>query len=378
MRYQSKYISKELIKDISINKEYLIDYAFIHPTIMKHFDIDLGDLLLIQRYDMNNLLLHQCLNISWPSNVVNLNQISLNKINFMLNIGNQAGSLQINDSFLLVSRLDKSKANKSIEIKLKFSSQLSNISDSIFNANTENNEDEINNEKQLILSLLKEIYLNKIVILNQYLFINYIGQRLVFQIEQIDSNKLISKNNFENSLSNELSEKLNINYENDKIFCNEFISNDVDIRPVKCDKSKYKFNYFNCENNLTYFVIDKKTKFVLIEPENENSKNEIKVNENESEIKFDSIGGLEKEIKILKELFVSPFEYVDLYKRIGVEFSKGVLLYGPGGCGKTMISRAICNETKCNFVELRFADIYGKNYGESEAKLKSFFVNAWS
>jgi hypothetical protein len=377
------FIFKELIKDLAINKEYLIDYAFIHPSIMKHFKIDLGDLLLLEQYDMNNSLINQYLSISWPSNLINLDQISLNKINFMLNIGNLAGSSQINDSFILVSKLDKLKANQSIEIKLQFSTHLSSISDSIFineNNNTEN-EDEINNEKELILSLLKEIYLNKIVILNQYLFINYIGQRLVFKIQQIDSNQLnINKEkDMENLLSNELGNKLNLNNESVKISSNEFVVDD--IKPVKCDQFNYRFNYFNHDNNnLKYFIIDKKTKFVLNENVNENLNkiNEIKEEENDSKIKFDSIGGLEKEIKILKELFVSPFEFTDLYKKIGVEFSKGVLLYGPGGCGKTMVAKAICNESKCNFVELRIADIYSKNYGESEAKLKSFFANAWS
>ena len=352
----------------------------MHPSTMKHFQVDLGDLLLVQQFDVKNSLFNQYLNISWPSNLVGLDQISLNKNNFILNIGNLTGSSQINDSYLLVSKLDKQKAFQSIEVKLTFSTNLSSISDSLFNNPGNEDDDTNNNEKQLILSLLKEIYYNKIVILNQYLFINYIGQRLVFQIEQIDSNQFKNEKSLENSLSNELTKKLNLNSENEKIFCNEFVVDD--IKPIKCDQNKYQFNYFNNnrddENSLKYFLINQKTKFVLIENENQNSENEIKSDENEIKIMFDSIGGLEKEINILKELFVSPFEFIDLYKKIGVEFSKGVLLYGPGGCGKTMVARAICNESKCNFVELRIADIHGKNYGESEAKLKSFFANAWS
>ena len=352
----------------------------MHPSTMKHFQVDLGDLLLVQQFDVKNSLFNQYLNISWPSNLVGLDQISLNKNNFILNIGNLTGSSQINDSYLLVSKLDKQKAFQSIEVKLTFSTNLSSISDSLFNNPGNEDDDTNNNEKQLILSLLKEIYYNKIVILNQYLFINYIGQRLVFQIEQIDSNQFKNEKSLENSLSNELTKKLNLNSENEKIFSNEFVVDD--IKPIRCDQNKYQFNYFNInrddENSLKYFLINQKTKFVLIENENQNSENEIKSDENEIKIMFDSIGGLEKEINILKELFVSPFEFIDLYKKIGVEFSKGVLLYGPGGCGKTMVARAICNESKCNFVELRIADIHGKNYGESEAKLKSFFANAWS
>jgi chromosomal replication initiation ATPase DnaA len=88
-------------------------------------------------------------------------------------------------------------------------------------------------------------------------------------------------------------------------------------------------------------------------------------------------GGLEKEIETLKEFFVYPFERLGLYKSIGVEMSKGVLLYGASGCGKTMLARATCNEAKCAVVELNIAQVFSKNYGETEEKLKKFFADAW-
>lgn len=45
---------------------------------------------------------------------------------------------------------------------------------------------------------------------------------------------------------------------------------------------------------------------------------------------------------------------------LGVELSKGVLLYGPGGCGKTLLAKATCNESKCTFIELKMSDIYSR------------------
>ena len=49
-----------------------------------------------------------------------------------------------------------------------------------------------------------------------------------------------------------------------------------------------------------------------------------------------------------------------IYAFLGVELSKGVLLYGPGGCGKTLLAKATCNESKCNFIELKISDIYSR------------------
>lgn len=97
---------------------------------------------------------------------------------------------------------------------------------------------------------------------------------------------------------------------------------------------------------------------------------------NESRILFKDLAGLDKEIELLKEFFFNPFEYSDLYNNIGLNTTKGILLFGPSGCGKTSLARAACNEFKYSIVELKVAEIYSRNYNETETKLRQIFQMA--
>lgn len=332
--------SKDLATDLTINKDYLFDYAFINSSIMNMLKIDLGDLLLVQYFNIQSNSLIKLLSVAWPSDHINQDQISLSKYNYMLNIGNFT-NIKLNDksNYLLIKKLNKASAKQSKEIRLKFIEKLSTIN--IFET------DLAADEENLILNLLKEIYLHKIVAQNQYIFINYIGQKLVFQLEQIDSS-------IENDIANELEDKLNFQ-----------------------DRTiKYEFEYFKQSDlKINYYIVCKETKFLLVINESNNKK---EINLNESLVDFESIGGLEKEISQLKDFFITPFEFGELYKKIGVKLSKGVILYGPGGCGKSLLANAVCHQSKCNYVELKIADIYSRNLGEAEEKLKLFFTNAWS
>lgn len=95
-------------------------------------------------------------------------------------------------------------------------------------------------------------------------------------------------------------------------------------------------------------------------------------------ISYEDIGGLDKEIQRIREMIELPLKYPQVFERLGIEPPKGVFLYGPPGCGKTLIARAVANETEAYFTSISGPEIMGKYYGESEARLRSLFNDAQS
>jgi len=93
-------------------------------------------------------------------------------------------------------------------------------------------------------------------------------------------------------------------------------------------------------------------------------------------VSYEDIGGLNKEIQRIREMIELPLKYPQIFERLGVEPPKGVFLYGPPGCGKTLIARAVANETDAYFNSISGPEIMGKYYGESEARLRSLFDEA--
>jgi len=93
-------------------------------------------------------------------------------------------------------------------------------------------------------------------------------------------------------------------------------------------------------------------------------------------ISYEDIGGLDKEIQRIREMIELPLKYPQVFERLGVEPPKGVFLHGPPGCGKTLIARAVANETDAYFNSISGPEIMGKYYGESEARLRSLFTDA--
>lgn len=93
-------------------------------------------------------------------------------------------------------------------------------------------------------------------------------------------------------------------------------------------------------------------------------------------ITYEDIGGLSKEIRKIREIIELPLKYPELFDRLGIDPPKGVLLYGPPGCGKTLIARAVVNETDAYFTHISGPEIMGKFYGESEGKLRDVFEEA--
>jgi transitional endoplasmic reticulum ATPase len=95
-----------------------------------------------------------------------------------------------------------------------------------------------------------------------------------------------------------------------------------------------------------------------------------------SKISYEDIGGLGKELHRIREMVELPLKYPQIFERLGIDPPKGVLLHGPPGCGKTLIARAVANETAAYFTHITGPEIMGKFYGESEGRLRSVFEEA--
>lgn len=95
-----------------------------------------------------------------------------------------------------------------------------------------------------------------------------------------------------------------------------------------------------------------------------------------SQIGYDDIGGCGRQIGLIREMIELPLRHPELFRALGVKPPRGILLYGPPGCGKTMIARAIANETGASFFSINGPEIMSKMTGESEANLRSIFEEA--
>lgn len=93
-------------------------------------------------------------------------------------------------------------------------------------------------------------------------------------------------------------------------------------------------------------------------------------------VTYEDIGGLEEEIRKVREMIELPMKHPELFVRLGVEAPKGVLLHGPPGTGKTLLAKALANETNAYFITLSGPEIMSKFYGESEERLREKFKEA--
>jgi len=93
-------------------------------------------------------------------------------------------------------------------------------------------------------------------------------------------------------------------------------------------------------------------------------------------VSYEDIGDLEEAKQKIREMIELPLKHPELFKRLGIEPPKGILLYGPPGCGKTLLAKAVANETEAYFIAINGPEIMSKFYGESEARLREVFKEA--
>ncbi len=91
---------------------------------------------------------------------------------------------------------------------------------------------------------------------------------------------------------------------------------------------------------------------------------------------YEDIGGLEEEIRRIREMVELPLRHPEIFQRLGIDPPKGVLLHGPPGCGKTLLARAVASESEANFYAINGPEIMSKFYGESEARMRKMFEDA--
>lgn len=90
-------------------------------------------------------------------------------------------------------------------------------------------------------------------------------------------------------------------------------------------------------------------------------------------VTYEEIGGLKEKIEKLHEIIELPLRHPEVFQRLGIEPHKGIMLYGPPGCGKTLIAKALASESEANFFSINGPEIMNKYYGETEARLREIF-----
>ena len=94
------------------------------------------------------------------------------------------------------------------------------------------------------------------------------------------------------------------------------------------------------------------------------------------EITYEDIGGLQEEVRKIREMVETPLKHPEIFQKLGVDPPKGVLLHGPPGTGKTLLAKAVANESDAHFILVNGPEIFNKFYGESEKKIRDIFEEA--
>jgi len=95
-------------------------------------------------------------------------------------------------------------------------------------------------------------------------------------------------------------------------------------------------------------------------------------------VTWNDVGGLENVKRELQELVQYPVEHPEKFLKFGMQPSRGVLFYGPPGCGKTLLAKAIANECQANFISVKGPELLTMWFGESEANVRDIFDKARS
>jgi transitional endoplasmic reticulum ATPase len=93
-------------------------------------------------------------------------------------------------------------------------------------------------------------------------------------------------------------------------------------------------------------------------------------------ITYEDVGGIGQQLLKVREMIELPLKHPELFRRLGIDPPKGVLLHGPPGTGKTMIAKAVATEVNAHFKSINGPEIISKYYGESEKQLREIFDEA--
>ena len=93
-------------------------------------------------------------------------------------------------------------------------------------------------------------------------------------------------------------------------------------------------------------------------------------------VTYEEVGGLRQEVKAMRDIVELPLRHPELFTRLGIEPHSGILLYGPPGCGKTLLAKVLASESEANMFLINGPEIMNKYYGETEAKIREIFKEA--
>ena len=93
---------------------------------------------------------------------------------------------------------------------------------------------------------------------------------------------------------------------------------------------------------------------------------------------YDMIGGVDQQIKEIKEVIELPIKHPELFESLGITQPKGVLMYGPPGTGKTLLARAVAHHTDCTFIRVSGSELVQKYIGEGSRMVRELFIMARS
>ena len=94
------------------------------------------------------------------------------------------------------------------------------------------------------------------------------------------------------------------------------------------------------------------------------------------DVTYEDVGGLTKQIRLIRELVQLPLRFPHVYRQLGITAPRGLILYGPPGSGKTHLARAVANEVDARFYYINGPDVVGTYTGETEANLRRMFSEA--
>lgn len=135
------------------------------------------------------------------------------------------------------------------------------------------------------------------------------------------------------------------------------------------DSSKFPV-YINETSPAGVVEVTKETEFsVSVKPLS-------KMSGSSDRVSYEDLGGVDEELEKVREMIELPMRYPELFEQIGVDAPSGVLLEGPPGTGKTMIAKAVANETDAKFLSVSGPEIMGQHYGESEERIRDTFSEA--